>query len=149
MEQELVIDQSNFDQYFRDCRKSKPERGDVIARYIAIAELGEGQLKSDLVDLLHKDKVNAAIQVMRKLGLSSEQTAVKTCREICSDLLSGMSKEEVKSKNYEFVLESFFYTKKEYVPTDDPHWSIISIKNLDEFLDKSGEKLSFNYKITS
>jgi len=24
---------------------------------------------------------------------------------------------------------------------DDPHWSVISIANLDEFLDKSGKKL--------
>lgn len=141
---ELIIDEINFSQYFRDCRISRPERGDVIAKYNAIAELSNGQLKMDLVDLLHKNKVNAAIQVMRKLGCSSEKDAVKVCKQLCGDLIDGR---DVFKKDYEFVLEMFYYTKKEYVPQDDVHWSIISIKNLDEFLDKSGEKLSFNYKI--
>jgi elongation factor Ts len=34
-----------------------------------------------------------------------------------------------------------------YVPLDDPHWSIISLHNLDEFLDQSGQKIKITSKI--
>ena len=38
MTQELIIDENNFDQYFRDISKNVPEKGDVLAKYTAIAE---------------------------------------------------------------------------------------------------------------
>jgi hypothetical protein len=35
----------------------------------------------------------------------------------------------------------FFYTKPENVPKSDPHWSTISVLNLDEFLDKKDGRI--------
>ena len=41
------------------------------------------------------------------------------------------------NKIYKYKMEVFYYTKREYVPVDDPHWTIISIANLDKFLDNA------------
>jgi hypothetical protein len=143
---ELVIDEKNFSQYFRDVRRNKPERGDVIARFVAEAELVDGQLKRDLISLLKlADKAIPATNVMRKLGCATEGDANRVCREMCEDLCHGMSDDEVVAKVYGYQLEAFFYVRKEYVPTSDPHWSIISILNLDEFVDAAGDKLDFNW----
>jgi len=150
-EKELIIDETNFNQYFRDCRNSRPEKGDVMAKFTAIAEFVDGRMKKDIIDLLYnkEDKVNAAIQVMRKLGCAAEKDAVRICKEICKDLFSGMKPEEVESKVYKYQMETFYYTKKEFVPIDDPHWSLIGIANLDEFLDRSGNKLRMESKLNS
>jgi len=150
MNEELIIDEKNFSQYFRDCRINRPERGDVMARYVAVAQLVDGQMKKNLVDLLsNKDKAYAATQVMRKLGCATQKDAIRVCREMAEDLNNGLSSEEVEKKIYEYELETFFYTKKEYVPLDDPHWSIISLVNLDTFLDASNQKLSMKMRVMS
>jgi hypothetical protein len=148
MLEELVINESNFSQYFRDCRVSKPERGDIIAKYSAVAEFIDGNLKRDIIDLLaNTDKAFAATQVMRKLGFANQKDAIRICKEICEDLSSGMSIEEVEKKAYQYEIELFYYTKKEYIPIDDPHWEKIGITNLDEFLDKAGNRLKINSRI--
>jgi len=134
---DLVIDESNFTQYFKDCRIHRPERGDVMARYTAIAEFVDGAMKKDIIHLLlNHDKAVAATNVLRKLGCATEKDAVRICREIAEDLANGMTTEQVEQKAYEYSLEAFYYTKKEYVPTDDPHWQVINLTNLDTFLDK-------------
>lgn len=134
---ELVIDESNFTEYFKDCRIHRPERGDVMAKYTAIAEFVDGAMKKDVIHLLlNHDKAVAATNVMRKLGCATEKDAVRICREIAEDLANGMTPSEVEKKSYEYQLESFYYTKKEYVPTDDPHWQLINLANLDSFLDE-------------
>lgn len=145
---DLVIDESNFSQYFRDCRISKPERGDVMARYSARADFLDGQMKRDIIDLVHnRDKAFAATQVMRKLGCATQMDSVRICKEICKDLASGMSLKEVEQKVYTYDIELFYYTKKEYIPIDDPHWTPIGIANLDEFLDQAGTRLTLKSKI--
>ena len=69
MSDEIVIDESNFTQHFRDCRMHRPQRGDVMAKYTAIAEFVDGRMKQDIIDLLvNHEKAYAATQVMRKLG---------------------------------------------------------------------------------
>lgn len=148
MSDELVIDENNFNQYFRDCRTSRPQRGDVMARYSAIAEFIDGRMKQDIIDLLmNNEKAYAATQVMKKLGCATEFDSIRICKEVAEDLSSGMTPEEVEKKVYEYNLESFYYTKKEYVPVDNPHWTIISIANLDTFLDKENRIVSFKTKI--
>jgi uncharacterized protein (DUF2267 family) len=145
---ELVIDESNFGEYFRDCRTSKPERGDIMARYMARAEFIDGQMKKDVIDLLsNRDKAYAATQVMRKLGCATQPEAVRICKEICQDLASGMTPEEVERKSYEYDMEVFYYTKKEHIPIDDPRWTPIGIANLDEFLDRANQKLKMTARI--
>ena len=148
MSEELLIDESNFSEYFRDCRISKPERGDVMACYTAVAEFVDGRMKKDIIDLLsNKEKAVAATNVMRKLGCATQRDSLRVCREIAEDLDSGMTAEEVEKKSYRYQFEMFFYTKKEHVPAEDPHWSIINIANLDTFLDNQKRKVTISSKI--
>ena len=146
---DLVINESNFSQYFKDCRTGKPERGDILARWTGVAEFIEGRMKKDIIDLLvnKEDKVQAAIQVMRKLGGATERDAIRICKEIALDIHAGMSLDDVEKKVYEYQIEMFFYAKKEYVPQNDPHWSVIGIENLDEFIDSANQKLEMSAKI--
>lgn len=148
MNDELVINETNFSQYFRDCRNTRPERGDVMARWMARAEFVDGQMKQDVIDLLiNKDKALSATKIMQKLAHATYKDAVRVCKEICEDLESGMTVEEVEAKSYPYDLEMFYYTKKEYVPFNDPHWTIIGIENLDEFLDIENKRISIKSRI--
>jgi len=152
---DLVIDESNFADYFHDVRRNKPRRGQVIARYSAVAELVEGRLKEDLIYLLtqcHGGGQSAA-RVMRKLGGATERDSLRVPREMAEDLLGGMTPEEVVAKPYKYQAEFFYYTEPQNVPYGDPHWDIINIRNLDEFCteleDKEGKKFQFKAKIVT
>lgn len=137
MTEELIIDDKNFDTYFRDINKCQPEKGDVLAKYSATAELVYGDLKQDIVKLLKTSDFGAktSLQIMKKLGKTNEKEALRIVKAICRDLFSGMTDDEVLSKPYKYVLEMSFFTKKEYVPKDDLHWEILTINNLDDYLD--------------
>jgi hypothetical protein len=149
MTDELIIDENNFSTYFRDCRLHRPERSDVMARYSAIAEFIDGQMKKDIIHLLssYDSKAIAATQVMRKLGCATEGESIRICREVAEDLANGMGPLEVENKVYKYKMEVFYYTKREYVPVDDPHWTVISIANLDKFLDNANQLVSIKSKI--
>lgn len=136
--QEIEIDESNFSQYFRDVRTGVMERGDIIAQYAASAELVDGLEKRQIVSLLKdtENKMEATAQVMRKLLFASEIDAYRVPRMMAEDMLSGMSEDEVVSKPYKYTLEMFFYSKPEHVPKDDPHWSVISVLNAQEFFEE-------------
>ena len=43
-----------------------------------------------------------------------------------------MSENAVAKKEYEFVIEAFYYTNREYVPKGDPHWETIDIIKYDK-----------------
>jgi len=134
---ELVIDDSNFHEYFFDVRLHQPKRGQVMAAYTSMAKLVKGKEKENLVDLLMQTtKVRGGVQVMRKLFHACEEDAIRVPKRIVEDLISGMSREEVLDKDYDFKAELYFYTKSEYVPVDDPHWTVVSIANLDDYLSK-------------
>jgi hypothetical protein len=137
LEQETEINETNFHEYFKDLR-SPPEKGDVIAQYTAIADFIDGDEKRQIISLLTstENKMEATAQVMRKLLFASELDAYKIPRQMAEDILSGMSEDECASKPYRYTLEMFFYAKPESVPRDDPHWSVISVLNLEEFLGK-------------
>jgi len=144
---ELVMDEKNFNDHFFDVRMHEPKRGEVMAAYTAMANLVQGREKATLVDLLMQTtKVRAGVQVMRKLFHACEEDAIRVPKRIIEDLISGMSRDQVLEKEYEFKAELYFYTKKEYVPLDDPHWTIVSIANLDDYLAK---KEAGNYVITT
>lgn len=137
--EELEIDESNFSQHFRDVRVSQPERGEIIAQYSARAEFVEGNEKRQIISLLTstENKMEATAQVMRKLLHASEVDAYRVPRLMAEDLLSGMSEDDVAAKPYKYTLEMFFYTKPENVPKDDPHWTSISVLNLEDFVGTS------------
>jgi hypothetical protein len=142
MSEEVEINDGNFSQYFRDVRNSPPHRGEVIAQYSASAEFVEGNEKRQIISLLSstENKMEATAQVMRKLLFASELDAYRIPRMMAEDMVSGMSEDDVAEKPYKYTFEMFFYARPENVPKDDPHWSVISVLNLDEFLGrKEGE----------
>lgn len=127
----VEIDASNFNEYFHDVRRSRPQPGQVMARFRAAALFGPGREKRDMIRLLQKDKATAAAMVMRKIHCAREPDCYRVCREMCEDLLAGMSEEAVENKDYEFILEAFFYAKPEHVPKDHPHWHTASVVEFD------------------
>ena len=135
-DEELVITEENFSEYFRDVRFSVPEKGDIIAQYTARAEFVEGNEKRQIISLLTstENKMEATAQVMRKLLHASEADAYRVPRLMAEDLISGAGEDEVAAKAYPYTFEMFFYTKPEHLPKGDPHWSSISVLNLDDFV---------------
>ena len=135
---ELEIDESNFGDYFKDVRTHAPEKGDVMAQYSAVAEFVDGNEKRQIISLLTstQNKMEATAQVMRKLLCASERDAYKVPRRMAEDLLAGMTEEDVALKPYKYTLEMFFYSNPNNIPKDDPHWSIISLLNLDDLIGK-------------
>lgn len=117
-----------------------------MARFVARAELGPGRLKADLIDLLIKGLPESAVKVARKLGCATEIDSVRLCKRLSEDLLS-MWPEEVEKKFHEYDLEVFYYAEKENVPVDDPHWSVVTLRNLDEFLDAAGDRIKMDAKV--
>lgn len=143
MNEELEINDQNFYDYFKDVRISTPEKGEVIAQYAATAEFVDGDEKKQIISLLTstENKMEATAQVMRKLLFASELDSYRVPRQMAEDLVSGLSPDEVAEKPYKYVMEMFFYTKPENIPQDDPHWSMISVLNLGEFLDKKDAQI--------
>lgn len=135
-ESELVITEENFSDYFKDVRFSIPERGDIIAQYTARAEFVEGNEKRQIISLLKStdNKMEATAQVMRKLLHASELDAYRVPRLMAEDLISGVCEDKVALKAYPYTFEMFFYAKPDHLPKDDPHWSSISVLNIDEFV---------------
>lgn len=127
----LVIDARNFREYFFDVRQHRPQPGQILAKFAAVAVFGEGPQKRDLLAVLKSGKAEAAAAVMRKIHCAREPDCYRVCREICEDLVGGMSEEEVCKKEHEFVLEAFYYTRREYVPKGDPHWETIDLIHFD------------------
>ena len=117
------ITQDNFDQYFFDIRKHLPQKGQVLARYTAMADFIASNEKKNVIDLISTtDKVEAASQVMRKLHFAAEEDSYRVLQQICEDLLNGMTEQEVLEKPYRYKIEVFYYVSPEHVPKDDPHW---------------------------
>lgn len=127
MSEEVEITAENFTDYFFDVRRHKPQEGQIMAKFSAVAAFGPGQPKKDIISLLKTDKVYQATQVMNKIHCARVPDCYRVCREIAEDLVDGMSEEEVEDKEYEFVLEACYYTNREYVPKNDPHWETLQV----------------------
>lgn len=130
MEPEVQITQANFAEYFHDVRTSKPQKGQVMAKFSAVAEFVDGRGKRDIMTLLKQDKAYQAAQVMRKIHGARVPDCYRLCREIAQDMLD-MTEAQVEMKVYEFPIELFFYTEKQYVPKNDPHWETINLVQFD------------------
>jgi len=136
--EELIIDDKNFDQYFRDVRRYKPEKGEIMVCYANAAEFVTGNEKRHMIHLLKlPNKMEAATQVMRKLLYACERDAYTVPKMMLKDMLAGMTDEEILEKPYPYTVHIYYYTKPEYFPKDDPHWTSISILNLDMFIEKT------------
>ena len=107
-----------------------------MAKYQAIAQLVDGQDKQWLVSLLQKeDSAVAASQFVHRVFCSTEVDSYKVPIAIATDLLKGMSVEEALAKPYEYTMEMFYYCNPDVVP-NTPNWQVITLNNLDKFLDQ-------------
>jgi hypothetical protein len=135
----LIIDETNFSKYFREAKDSRPQEEEVLVVYRAVADLGAGDIKKDIIDLLCLEKevgAKQSIQVAVKLARATEETARKMITEICEDLFAGRDRNFVMAKSYEYLLEIPYYTKLEYIPENDKHWEIVNITNLESYIKK-------------
>ncbi|MDN4642347.1 hypothetical protein QCD70_19050, partial [Agreia sp. PsM10] len=84
-----------FDHYFSDVKKSGPKPGQILARYLARADLIAGEEKGYLIDILNSNPMGAemGVQIARNAFAAQEVEAIKLCKQIAKDLLSGMTKE--------------------------------------------------------
>lgn len=126
-----------FEQNFFDIRKHKPQKGQCLAQFRAVADFVDGWVKQNVLELLVTNAVGAesARKVLKNMCAATEIDSIRVPLAMCRDLMKGMSEAEVLLKDYKMVIEQYYWTKQENVPTDDAHWSIISILNTDE-LDK-------------
>lgn len=148
MVEEIEITEDNFGEYFFDVRMHSPKKGQIIARYNAIAELIDGNEKRQLLNLLKmKEKAIPATQVLRKLLCCSYEDSISLAKKIIEDLLSGMEEKEILEKPYKYNLEMHFYTDKENVPKNDPHWSTMSTINMEDLTAQISEGVVMESKI--
>jgi len=146
--EEIEITEDNFEEYFFDIRMHSPKEGQVIARYNAIAELIDGPEKRQLLNLLRvKNKAIPATQVLRKLLCCSYEDSISLAKEMIEDLLSGMEEKEILEKPYKYNLEMHFYTDKENIPRNDPHWSTMSVVNMEDITGEIAEGVVMESKI--
>ena len=129
---DIEITQENFGEYFFDVRQHRPKPGQIMAKFTAIAEFTGPQAKRDIMKLMTMEKANAASQVMQKLHGAKPPDCYRICREIAEDMLTGSTEQEIIDKPYEFTVEFFFYTQREYVPKNDPHWETIQLIKFDK-----------------
>ena len=135
---ELIIDDSNFNQYFFDVKKHSPKLGQVMAVYTAEAELVDGDLKRDIIYLLScTSKYKQCIAMLNKIGFANHADSLRICREIAQDLKDGKTSKEIRDKPYTYRLQAFYYAEKENIPSNDTHWSFMEIKNLGEHIEKT------------
>lgn len=121
---ELIIDETNFDQYFFDARKNKPKQGQVLACFESLAELHDGQLKQDMLNLLVTNPKGSefASRLLQKVGCALESESYKVTKAMLQDMLNGMSESEILAKPYEYACRLLYYTQHEYVPQNDKRW---------------------------
>lgn len=120
----LVIDETNFNQYFSDARKHRPKPGQILACYEASADLVDGNLKRDIIHLLMTNKKagESCPRLLQKLGGATPNESLKVIKEMMYDLLAGMGTDEVADKPYSYQCQFFYYTWRECMPKNDPHW---------------------------
>jgi hypothetical protein len=131
-----------FETKFFDIRKHRPKKGQVLARYRATADFVDAWVKRNVITLLSTGEAGAesARAVLRNMCGAIEVDSIKVALEMAKDLRT-MTVEEVAAKDYRMVVEYNYWTEKENIPENDPHWTTINLLNKDEI----DEKIKFNY----
>ena len=121
-----MTEEQEFWSKFFDVKKHKPQKGQIMVVYEAIASLVKGAEKQQLVNLLcQPDKAIPVSQMMKNVFNACEEDSVSVPLQMLQDLREGMSIDKVLKKPYKFKMQMFFYTWPECVP-NDPHWKSIS-----------------------
>jgi hypothetical protein len=113
MEDNLIIDESNFDKYFRNTRNSKKQKNDIIVMFSSSAVFSKGKLKEEIIDLLfyNFNGISKCLGKLFKFAYAPHPEGIKLCKNIIKDYMDGMTKESIIIKEYPFILQMFFYTK--------------------------------------
>lgn len=136
MNKELIIDESNFSDYFKDVSvKKKPDKNEIIACYTTKARFCAGDVKIDVISSM-KENVFSTIKILQKIAKARYLDSLIILKQMLSDKLAGMSDKEIEDKEYEYIAEFFYYTKKEYVPSDDPRWSTLKIHSTKDLINE-------------
>jgi len=134
--EEFGITDDNFDDYFFSADNRKPEKGQVMVRFNAIAELVDGNLKRDMINLLLNNKKGAigASKMLQVFGKAVEEDCVQVTLKMAEDLYEGVSEDEVAKKSYKFRLQQLFYTQPEYASAiiKLPFWTKIKMIDIRE-----------------
>jgi len=127
MEDDIIIDDSNFHKYFRNTRNSKKQKNDIVVMFYTSAVFATGKLKEEIVDLLATEfsSVNKCLGKLFKFAYAPHVEGMKICKSIIKDYIDGMSKDDIINKEYPFVLQMFFYTKEKYIPRNDRRWLVV------------------------
>lgn len=127
---ELVIDEANFAEHFRDATRFGPRQGEVLVRFRGVAEFIDGRGKQDIIYLMKIGKAKQAAEVMKRIHHAAEPDCYRVCREICEDLMV-MDEAAVEAKPYEFEIELLYYTMPDNIPKGDPRWETIQLLRVD------------------
>lgn len=133
----MTLTENNFTEHFFDVRRQGPRKGQVMARFSAMADLVDDWVKCNMVTLLLKQKKGSesVCKIMANMIGATEKDSIRIPLEMATDLANGMTTQQVLEKPYRFKLEQYYWTTKECVP-DNVHWSVIDILNkeqLDQF----------------
>lgn len=125
------IDENNFAEHFFDARIKQAKPGQILAKYTAIAEFVAGQPKRDIIWLLRADKAKETSQVMRRIHGAKEPWCYSVPRQMAEDMLHGLTDQEIEEKPYKMVIEFLFWTNRECIPPNDPHWETLPVLQID------------------
>lgn len=127
MKEEIVIDDKNFSQYFRDIKTSLPTKDDEIVAFRCLAYFCRGELKQQILDFLcyEFNSVRKCIGKLIKNAGTTKTEAIKLLHMMCYDMIYTLNPKDVFEKDYPFIFEKIYYAKKEYIPLDDKRWQIL------------------------
>lgn len=127
-ETKLLVPEPFFEGMREVAGRATPMMGDVLARYMAVAYLEDGDIKRTICYLLTQEGgAEAARHIMRKRAHATRQDSITVPRQIAEDMAAGMPGAEVNAKAYRYIYERWFYTHPDLVPKDNPHWTLLPL----------------------
>lgn len=119
-----------FEGNFFDVKTNRPRPGQILAKFTAMADFVDDWVKKNVVSLLCKVPGGAASaqKVLRNMVGATEIDSIRVPLAIAKDLAEGMTEAEVLEKPYRFRLEKYWWAERAAVPSDNPHWTVIDVK---------------------
>jgi|SRR5581483_2016812 len=123
----------DFEEKFFDIKEHRPKKGQVLARFTAMADFVDDWLKRNVIELLQKNPHGAesAVKVMRNLVGATEKDSILIPKRMADDLIKGKTVNQVAKNPYRFQIEKFYWAEPDDVP-NSPHWTSIKLLNNDE-----------------
>jgi len=127
-ETNLLVPEPYFEGMREVAGNATPMMGDVLARYMAVAYLEDGDIKRTICYLLTQEGgAEAARHIMRKRAHATRADSISVPRQIAEDMASGLPGAAVNAKPYKYLYERWFYAHPDLVPKDNPHWTLLPL----------------------